>query len=304
MAYSALINTPIVIYLPTAATDSGWTEDGVNAMHQSCNNGSITLTTYPVTAGHTYQVGWAATAVGSGSVQLQTPGSNGVAKTAPGLFVENVAPTSNGFVTFYSNGNCTITGFNILDVTNVVGTTIVYSALNQKWSDFRTYYPDFGWSQYENTITAYQGQIYIHQNGGTSTNNFYGTQYQSIIQAVFAKDPEIINTYEVLSYQANQLLVTTQGGITTPLGQQSTLIASDFLKYALTDNVTTVNIYQNDNVYSAAILNDENSPEGVISGDPMRGNYIIVELITADGSSILKLFSLSIKTARTYIGNR
>src|SRR6185503_19104983 len=127
---------------------------------------------------------WVASAISSGNVQLQTPGSNGTAQTAPGIFVETVTPTSDGFVQFYSNANATLTGFTISDTTNNTGITIAYSAINGKWSDFRTFNPDYGWSLFENTITAKDGQLYLHLNGSDNTNNFYGVQYQSIIEAV------------------------------------------------------------------------------------------------------------------------
>jgi hypothetical protein len=303
MSTIAIENNNIQINLLTACNQTGWNLPGDGtAVHTMCNAGLITNFEYPVTAGQTYQVGWVAVSCSSGNVQLQTPGSNGVAKTAAGVFVENVTPTANGFVQFYSNANCVITGFTIANITNQTGTTIVYSAINKKWSDFRTFYPDFGWSLFENTITAYQGQLYFHENGTNNTNNFYGTAYQSIIETVFAKNAEIVNTFDVLSYQANMLLVTTQGGIRTPLGQQTTLVDTDFRKAMLTDGVTSVTVYQNENVYSASLLNDEN--DDVINGTPMMGNYIIVAMQTVDGSTALKLFSMSMKTSRKFIGNR
>lgn len=301
--FTALENIPITVNLVNQINYTGWSLPGDGtAVHSSCQTGNITLSQYPVKVGQTYQVAWVAVAVTSGNVQVQTPGSNGVSQTASGIYVDTVTPTSNGYLSFYSNGNCTISGFTIQNITSTVGTTIVYSAINNKWSDFRTFYPDWGWSLYENTVTAYKGQLYFHENGTNNTNSFYGTAYQSIIQAVFNKNPSIINTFEVLSYQANQLLVSTIGGITTPLGQQTTLIDTDFIKQTLSDGINKVIIYQANNVYSASLLNDSN--DDTINGDKMRGNYIIVELVTVDGSSILKLFSMNMKTARSYIGNR
>lgn len=306
MSYTAIENNVIQVDLTIAGNDTGWSLPGDGtAVHVACNSGSITLFEYALSPGHIYQVAWVVTAITSGFVQLQVPGDSGISRNSPGVYIDTVTPdSSGGFITFFANGNCTIAGFTLQDITNTVGTTIVYSAYNKKWSDFRTFYPDLngGFSLYENTITAKDGQLYFHENGTNNTNNFYGTAYQSIIQAVFAKNPSIINTYEAVSYQANQLLTSTIGGITTPLGQVTTLIDSDFIKQALDDGINQVTIYQANNVYSASFLNDSN--DDTVNGNPMKGNYIIVELITVDGSTILKLFSINVRTARTFIGAR
>jgi len=300
--FTAVENTPITVNLVTQANYTGWSVDGSFGTHSSCQSGAITLSQYSLKAGHTYQVAWVVVSISSGYVQLQVPGATGVSQTGTAIVVDTVTPTSNGNLTFYSNGNCTITGFSVQDITSTVGTTIAYSAINKKWSSFRTFYPDWGWSLYENTITAYNGQLYFHENGTNSTNNFYGTSYQSIIAAVFNKNSEIVNSFDVLSYQANMLLTSTQGGIVSSTGQQTTLIDTDFIKACYTDGVTTVTVYQNDNVYSASLLNDEN--EDVINGANLRGNYIIVSMQTVDGSTILKLYSMSMKRSRKFIGNR
>ncbi len=302
MSFTAIENTPIVVDLLMQANTTGWTQDGTNAVHQSCNSGSTILTTYPVMAGVEYQISYIVLAVSGGNVQPRSPGFNGTARTTSGLFVENLFPTSNGFISFYSNANCTITGFNIKPVVTTPGITVVYSAGDKKWSDFRTFYPDFGWSLYTRTITAYQGQLYSHINGGSDTNNFYGEQFQSSIKFVEAKDAGLIKEFQMLSYQANMLLITTLNGIQSSLGQISTLIDTDFIKQELEDGALEVTVYQNDGVYSASFLNDEN--ECIVNGSSLRGNFLIVELITVDGSTPLTLFSVGIRKRIVPIGSR
>ena len=214
--YSAIENTPIVVNLLTACNDTGWTVDGVNATHVSCNSGLCTLVSYPVIANHSYQVSWIMLNCSSGYCQLQTPGSNGAQQTTANVFVENVTPTSNGFVQFFSNANCVITGFNISDRTITTGTTIVWGATNKKWSDFRTMYPDYGWSIDTQTILAYQGNLYKQDNVATGTfNYFFGNQFQTTVQVVGNSQPTEIKKFKSISYQSNELWVTTSDGITT-----------------------------------------------------------------------------------------
>jgi len=308
--FTAKENTAIQINLLTACNTTGWSVDGVNAYHEACNAGSMPLEEYPVFAGNIYSVSWVATVLSGGNVQLQSPGSNGVARTVPGLFVEQISPTSNGFISFYSNAVATITAFNVQVVSSQPGITIVYSAINSAkrgipvWSDFRTFYPDFGFSLYTRTIVANNGAIYeLDGENTTSTNNFFGTPFQSSIRFVEAKNPGIIKDFEALSYQANQLLTSTIDGIQTSLGQITTLIDTDFIKQFLVDDDLEVVLYNNDNVYSASFLGDENGA-GTVNGDGMRGSFIICELITIDGSTPLTLFSVSIRTRYVPIGSR
>lgn len=299
---TAIENNPIVTSLVTAVNDTGWSMSGNQSIHVVCNSGYINLLNYPITPGHTYLLTYTIVSISSGYVQSFVGNTGGTHYTTPQIVQDTLVSSNSDPVRIYSNANCTIEYFNIKDITIVDGVTLVYSMLNKKWSHFWSAMPDFGVSLFESNITMYQGGMWFQLNGSDNTNNWYGVQYQSIVKAVFAKNPGIIHTFDVLSYQANQLLVSTQGGITTPLGQQTTLIQSDFIKAKLDDGTLTSTVYQYDNVYSASFWNDDN--DDPVNGSPMRGNYIIVELQTVDGSSLLKLFSESVKQSRAFIGNR
>lgn len=300
--YSAIEDTPILVDLVAAAQDSGWLVDGVTATHQSCNAGTIRNTSFPVLAGISYSVSWIVISISGGYVQLQSPGSNGAMQTAPNLYVETITPTSNGFVSFYSNANCQIQSFNIQQATIETGTTLAYSAKNKKWSDFRNLYLDWGWSIYDRVIVAVQGAIYANEDGSTSTNNFGGVQYQSSIKFVSAKEPVVSKSYQSISYQSNQLMVTSANGVNTSLGQISELEASDFLKSNLVDGVTSVNVYAEEGIYSASFLRDKNI--NLINGDVLKGNYIIVELVTVDGSTPFRLFTVEVNASLSKVGSR
>lgn len=308
---TAIENNVIEIDLLTACNTTGWVvnTDG-SASHTSCNAGNITLDAYPLTAGTQYQISYIVLSISGGNIQPISPGSNGIARTTAGVYVETISPTSNGFLSLYSNATCQITGFNINPISTLGGATIVYSAINSAkrgeaiWTDFRTLYPDFGWSLYTRSIIGYQGQLYdFDGDNSVSANNFFGVQYQSIIKFADAKNAGLVKDYEALSYQANQLLVSTIDGIQTSTGQVSTLIDTDFIKQFLTSGGQTVIINQNDGVYSASFLGDENT-NNVVNGDALRGNYIIIELITDDGSTPLILFSISVRSKTVFLGSR
>ena len=309
MPYSNIENSPININLLTEANTTGWLLPGDGTAVHSCNPGNLILGQYPITAGQSYYLTYIINAISSGYVQVQSNGSNGNENTTAGLKTDTITPTVNGYLSIYANGNCTITAFTIVPLAGT-GTTIVYSATNSArrgeaiWSDFRSYCPDFGWSLYTRTIVAYNGQLYLFNNGpSASTNNFFGTQYQSYITFVEAKNAAVIKDFEALSYQANQLLVTSIDGIKTSLGQISTLIDTDFIKQKLSAGGLSVINYNVDNVYSASFLGDEND-NNVVNGSSLRGNYVIVELVTNNGSTPLILYSIAVRTRQVFIGSR
>lgn len=300
--YSALQNIPIIVNLVQSVNNTGWDIEGEVARHISCNSGFCTLISYPVKAGNTYQFTYAALTLSGGYLAVFCGGTEGTHETSPDIYVETLTATSDGFIQFFSNANCTVQGFNIKNLTVDDGVTIVWSAENKKWSDTRTLYPEFGFSLYTNTGMMKDGAMYLQENGSDSRNNFFGVQYQSSIKFVEAKNPEVVNDFEALNYQANMLLVTTINGVSTPNGQNSTLIPTDFIKTKLMYNGLQVIQYQRDNVYFASFLPDSN--EDSVNGAGMRGNYLICELITVDGSTPLQLFSVGVKVTKVYLGAR
>lgn len=305
MSFLAIENTPIQINLLIQANYTGWTSDGITATHSSCQSGYITLLAYPVTAGQTYTFSYIVPTISGGYIQAQVGGTDGAEHTTADIYVETLVAAQDGFVKLFSNANCTATSFNIKNINNQTGTTIIWSAINQKWSDFRTLYPEYGWSIFEQTLMCSNGTLWAAQNGGgtTPTNNFFGTQYQSSIQVAEAKNAGVIKDFEALSYQANQLLVSAIDGILSSNGQVSTLIDTDFIKQRLTGSGMTLLSYQNDNVYSASFLGDQNE-EGIVNGSTLRGNWLLATLQTVDGSKPLALFSLSIRSRYVPVGSR
>lgn len=315
MSFSALQNTQIQVNLITQSNTTGWSVDNDTAIatHEICNPGNITLEAYPVTAGNSYRISYIIPSISGGYLQTQAPGSGGPLRTLSGLYVETLSPTADGFIVLYSNANCTVQALNVQPISTDPGITIVYPAIKniglnssqKKWSDRRNIYPDFGWSLYTRTIYAKDGALWVADNGETfgGANNFFGTQYQSSIKFVEAKDPQIIKDFEALSYQANQLLITTIDGVQSSLGQITTLIDTDFIKQALASGGLSVINYNVDGVYSASFLGDEND-ENIVNGNGMRGNWLIVELITNDGSTPLILFSIAIRSKIVFIGSR
>lgn len=302
--YSAIENNPIIIQLLTEANTTGWTNnsDGT-ATHVSCNSGYETLLNYPAVQGHTYQLFYTINSVSGGFVQAFAGGAGGQQVTTPEIVMDTITAGADGTIQLFSNANANVQLFNVVDITvDDDPVCIVYAAKNRKWSDTRTQYPSMGLSLYERSLIVIGGNVYVQQVGSASRNNFQGVQFQSSIKFVDATNPGRVHDYEALNYQANMLLVTTINGVQTSLGQITTLLDTDFIKQKLVSNGQTVTLYQKDNVYSASFLADAN--EDGVNGTTMRGNFIICELITVDGSTPLNLFSVAVRASKVSLGAR
>lgn len=302
MSYTALINVPIVVDLTQAANDTGWTISNGIASHSACNSGFCTLVSYPVIAGHSYEFTFALLTLTSGYLAVSCGGTEGTHYTSPDIIVETLTAASNGFIKFYANGNCSAQGLNTKDVSIDDGVTKAWAAINRKWSDDRTLYPDMGFSLYTHSVLIKDGAVYLQENGSDSRNFFFGVQYQSSIKFAEAKLPAELKSYNSIALQSNQIMVTTDNGITTSLGQVSSLIDQDFLKSALNDGVSAINVYSQVGIYSASFLSDQS--EDIVNGDQLAGNYIIIELVTENGDTPLQLFSIAINASQKKIGTR
>lgn len=305
MSFSALQNVPIVINLLQQANTTGWSVNGVIAQHDSCNSGYITLNDYPLTPGHTYNVSFAILTVSGGYVQLFAGTTGGTQYTSPDLITETITANGAG-LSFFSNANCTIQAFNIQDTfqetSNTQMNTPVYSFENKKWGEFRTIAPDYGFSIYIDMLTLFEGNLYLHENGSSDRNNFYNTQYQTIFQYIENTQPEELKSYNSIALQSNELMVTTDGGIVTSLGQVSSLIEQDFIKSILNDGVTSINVESVTGIFSASFLRDQNID--IINGDRLKGNYINITLTTVNGNVPLRLFSIAVNASKDNIGVR
>lgn len=308
MSFSAVQNVPITVDLIQAAKDNGWSVDGATAFHTSCQSGFISLLTYPIVIGRSYEISYSVPVITSGVVQSYIGTQAGIARTTPGLYVETIiAAGANAELRFFSDGNCELQAFNIRDT--VINTdirqrnSICYSVRAQKWSDFRTIEPDYGFSLFTKSFTLFNGDLFGQVNQNSNRNNFYGVQYLSIIRFTTNEQPTITKRYNSLNYQSNQLLTSPSRGINTSNGQVSELIDVDFLQQTLNDGINPiVNDYQIEGLYQANFLRDLTFD--LINGPQLIGNYMTVELQTTAPSGALKLFTTEIIYVHSFQGVR
>jgi len=306
MSYSAIQNYPIFVNLVEQTNYTGWSVDGVIATHSSCQSGNIDVIGYPIVAGHAYTFTYEVITISGGNVQPYLGGTAGPAVTTTGLKTVTITAATDDDFYFYSNANCTIQAFTINDTTPITTTvptnTLAFADKLQKWTSFYTFVPDCGTALFNRTIQFNSGNMYIQQNGTNNRCNFFGTQYASVFKFVENSNPTLLKSFNSIALQSNELMVTTNDGITTSLGQVSELAAQDFIKGAMSDSNSQVNIYAAEGIYSASFLRD--SRFDLINGDPLQGNYIVIELISENNSAVLQLFTVAVNSSRSSIGVR
>ena len=171
--------------------------------------------------------------------------------------------------------------------------TISFDENANAFESFYTYFPEFMGEVNVTLFTFKNGQIWQH---GTSPYcNFYGTQYSASITTVFnaaSLDKKTwISVMETGSAIWSCPLIYTQmntGGAATK--QTSLLLESDFATLE-TD-------------YQASFLRDSSSPGGLIEGDSLKGNYIVLKFEKVSANSFVYLNSATTKYINSPLNSR
>lgn len=175
--------------------------------------------------------------------------------------------------------------------------TLSYDVLGSKWNSPYSFIPEYGSNILDRYITFKSGELWLHDSATAVRQNFYGTQYGFFIKFAFNHRPVQTKAYKTFELRANALVLTDTSGIVTSTAQESELIALDFAKELLTDNVTT--LYSYEGVYKANLMRDKNSPDGIIDGDQLVGNYVTFKLSSTLTSDV-KIFTATVGYLPSY----
>jgi len=138
----------------------------------------------------------------------------------------------------------------------------------------------------ENTLYSWvNGRMYIHDvMTAGNMNKFYGVSYNSSITRVFNAGLIEKKSWLSLTEVANSIwscpVIYTNYYSYGSIVQQSNLITSDF-----------ANIESN---YSASFLNDTNSIGGLINGDSLKGNLIVIQFLATNPNSFSTLTAINL----------
>jgi len=175
-------------------------------------------------------------------------------------------------------------------------TTLSYDVLGNKWNSPHSFIPEHGVSILDRYVTFKSGELWVHDTASSVRQNFYGVQYGWFIKFVFNGSPTLTKAFKTFQLRSNALIVTDTDGIVTSTGQVSDLVASDFAKEVLTDSSV---LYSYEGVYKANLMRDKNSPDGIIDGDQLLGNYCTVKLASS-ATTEAKIFTAAIGFVPSY----
>ena len=171
--------------------------------------------------------------------------------------------------------------------------TISFDENANAFEAFYSYFPEFMGEVNVTLFTFKNGQIWQH---GTSPYcNFYGTQYSASITNVFNTSSLDKKTWISVMETGSAIwacpLIYTQmntGGVAT--GQTSLLLATDFETLEAE--------------YQASFLRDSSSPGGLVEGDSLKGNYMVIKFEKTSANSFVYLNSATTKYINSPLNNR
>lgn len=156
--------------------------------------------------------------------------------------------------------------------------TIAFNELTKRWVTFYSYFPERMSGLGMGIVTFKDGKLYKH-NDNSIYNNFYGVQYESILEFIANEDPRAVKFFLGIEEESNNIWFMPRA--TNLNGQQTSLIKEDF------EDI--------EGVFWAAFFKDENSNGGLLEGEDMRGPALSIRLKN-DETVFQKLFSVGIRS--------
>ena len=166
--------------------------------------------------------------------------------------------------------------------------TLGFCEENKRWNSFYSYNPDYMCGLNTGIVTFKNGEIYTH-NSETATvpyNNFYGGDFPSELTVASNQGGSNNKVYTAFSQESDDIWDVE---FSTPNGQNSALVSSDF--------DTRENIHYSD------ILNDTNSPGGIIEGDRIRDVTLLAKL-RVYAQNLTRIFAVNFNFFNSHRSNK
>ena len=296
--FQVIKGTPAV-YDPNASyVDSGWTIAGGIATHGACNAGTFyyNLAAF-LQVGHYYVITYTVVNYSSGGVYLTLGATDGTNRTANGTYTETLQCTTNTNLGFYSNGALSIENIKIYDQANgpQTGYTVAFhDGDKKKWGLTISITPEMS-VRFLNDLYMFQNGGIWKQNSNPVRNNFFGTQYNSIIHIICNHKPTEDKIYYSMRVKSNGIWAALQqGDISIPPTPGKTA--------GMTSRLTPSQFKRLQNDYFADFLRNMSDPrfgtitDALFKGAELRGEYMELVLTNSDTTEIV-LFEIDIKTA-------
>ena len=160
--------------------------------------------------------------------------------------------------------------------------TFSFNELRNGYVSFFDYYPEWLQSAEDLIYTFKDGEIYKHDNT-TDYCKFYGIQYDANLTVVFNQNYHVKKSWNSIAEVASDTWAVPSLQTNTisyqDVTQESSLKEGEFVKL--------------ENMPSASIKRDANSPGGKTNGDFMKGNYLIAKFEKLNANNSITLSEVS-----------
>jgi len=159
--------------------------------------------------------------------------------------------------------------------------TLGFTEKTNRWNSFYTYYPEMMGSSGIGIVTYVAGKLYHHDIGVDASQNkeynkWYGNATSSDLWLVSNQSPSNNKVYKAISTESDHVW---SADIENKYGQRTSIFTSDF--------------DTRENIHYAQVLNDINSPGGMIEGDKIRSTSALIKL--SNPSNVLsRLFAVNV----------
>jgi hypothetical protein len=163
---------------------------------------------------------------------------------------------------------------------------------NRGFETFASYHPENIGCLNNTYITFKDGNLWTHDTGPYC--NFYGVQYGAYVDVAFNDRAIDRKTYLTIFQTSNDVWycpsITSQLNTYGSTKQQSQIVAARFVEL--------------EGQYTSAILRDINSPGGLINGQTMHGNYLVVRFQKDSASNFYFLNTVSLTYVNSPLNQR
>ena len=160
--------------------------------------------------------------------------------------------------------------------------TLAFDEVMNQWESFYSYHPE--WLGVLNTLLLSFKNGGLWRHNSTTYCNFYGTQYDAYIEAVFNNGGNLKKTWISLTEFANTVWdcpeISSQLNTYGTTAQSSRIPASNFR--TLESN------------YHSNFLRDTNSSGGLANGSQLKGNYLIIKFRKQNASQFYYINLVSV----------
>lgn len=222
-------------------------------------------------------------------------------------FLQGTLDYVNSQITIPKDQTCAGIELTVTDVTDVTGFTLGFSEPANKWVSFYSFQPEFYGYLNSEFFTFNQGVMWLHNNNATR-NNFYGQQYDSVVEVVANADPSGVKVLEASSIEGTYPWSVSITGLMGPDTVSTSIASSLFDKkegnwyaqvpMAITGSTDSL-VFGIGNISSIAsstitIIGFNISGSGISLGDTVYKNGVAIGTITAiPSASSLTLSSVA-----------